>query len=524
MESLATGEDIADSVWDGLESFKLGGKHDAQAISSLLASFAIPLLFAAAAHAFTSHDKAKMRNSSLALECALGSTAGSDYLNAERSQLIQLCLAGMQSDMQELQLQTVKVVKALALHQPEDRPQRCHTLVATPLLPELIQLVASKAITTGEAASSTLLGIVRESSSPGDVVTVLTALREACSSADINTKGLLRYADLITNIAGLSSEGFQAGIATGALSVVLELADRGDDLLVQLNAFELLERIAGCEDGATFLQSKIQHLLELGQGHGPGEESSDPTLRSAAIQLLSKILSNARPGPALDPAIPSFLQAVLLHLRGGEGAQLAALDALTAFAAKRDEVLAAALSQRELAEAWLSLRKPNTDMKAVVLKSLARVLGAPEKESSEPVISPAAVERSNLCRLAWDTFGEINGGPTPMPLLMACLKQPIPEMKHAACELLCCAAHQTGGWGIRALFAHAGVLEYLCSTDVAVGKAEAEWKFCVVEAVMLCPDKAILGAELLGKLEAVLKRGPFPVPQQQRSWVEAENM
>lgn len=48
-------------------------------------------------------------------------------------------------------------------------------------------------------------------------------------------------------------------------------------------------------------------------------------------------------------------------------------------------------------------------------------------------------------------------------------------------------------------------------------KVTKEWKFSVVEAVMGCKDRGVLGQDILESFRNILKQGPFWVPAKTRT-------
>ncbi|KAG5191045.1 hypothetical protein JKP88DRAFT_347480 [Tribonema minus] len=130
---------------------------------------------------------------------------------------------------------------------------------------------------------------------------------------------------------------------------------------------------------------------------------------------------------------------------------------------------------------------------------------------------------------------------SPVGLLMALVRLPVAETRHAAMDVLRCAAHQRGGWALQDMMAYGGLVEFLASgmgtdvdgvgasamaydglvvflasgmdTDVDVGGQEGmEWKFSLVESIMRCPHRAVLGQPTLDLLERILRNGPFGPP------------
>lgn len=49
-----------------------------------------------------------------------------------------------------------------------------------------------------------------------------------------------------------------------------------------------------------------------------------------------------------------------------------------------------------------------------------------------------------------------------------------------------------------------------------------EWKFSVVESIMTCEERAVLGEELVESFRHILKQGPFFVPPKTRDVATAE--
>jgi hypothetical protein len=122
----------------------------------------------------------------------------------------------------------------------------------------------------------------------------------------------------------------------------------------------------------------------------------------------------------------------------------------------------------------------------------------------------AAEEHSELCRQLWDELGNVNNKRSTMDLLMGLLGPPVPEIRHGVYDVLRCTAHQKSGWGLRRMLVNSKLVDYLEDTGTETSKEGMELKFCVVQALMDCDQRAVMGQETLARLEDMLKKGPFP--------------
>lgn len=237
---------------------------------------------------------------------------------------------------------------------------------------------------------------------------------------------------------------------------------------------------------------------------------------------------------SLDPQlVRAVLSTVMQYAESNRDAdRLSALQAICGFAVGSPVALRLILDDPVLVSAWLDLRSMQTEMKAASLHSVARVLrgGKEQKDeaaaaaSAETQVPPAATaapvpgsggeeEEAELRKLLFNRLGEVNtrAANSTMAFLIGHLKAPIQPLRDAVYDIMGAVAVQRTGWGLRALFGHGGFLEMLLNRRTETTKEGREWKYTVVESAMRCPDRAILGQELLDKLTTHLKQGPFYV-------------
>eukprot|EP00952_Eustigmatos_sp_NYUAD-ZCMA_P008130 34039-Eustigmatos_ZCMA.PRE.1 len=65
------------------------------------------------------------------------------------------------------------------------------------------------------------------------------------------------------------------------------------------------------------------------------------------------------------------------------------------------------------------------------------------------------------------------------------------------------------------MFTTAGFKEFLESRSTELDKEGREWKYAVVESALQCPQKEILGEDLLESLNTYLRQGAFFSPPAQ---------
>lgn len=381
----------------------------------------------------------------------------------------------------------------------------------------------------------------------------------------------IRYATLVSRCAALNDVAFTAAQESGALELVISLS-RGDgrDVLLQLAALELLPPLATSDAGAKYIMTSgtLSWLQELAV-------PPIPPLAPAVLKTIADLLATvSEPVPSnasteestrvtVDAeTLKHLLTSITRHLNAGKGKDpaifLGGIAALTTLAKCSDTALETMLADNELCSLWLDMRTGlPTQVKASALHSIARVMGHPPPlpptpslpsfdESSEELPSPVQGERktddelreketqqqeqqlaaqqrrSELCQRLWLRLGGCNGCgggsalEPPTPMLMQIVRQPVTEVQYAAMDILRCAAHHCGGWAIKDLVAYGGFVEFLMhglgEGAEASAREGAEWRYALVESVMRCKDRDILGTPVINVLSSVLRRGPFGLP------------
>ncbi|CAB1118281.1 unnamed protein product [Ectocarpus sp. CCAP 1310/34] len=254
----------------------------------------------------------------------------------------------------------------------------------------------------------------------GEVIAGLTARQAATPK--------LRFADIATRLMSASDSAFAAAVDSGALALVTDLTEDASDVLLQLNALDLLDRVASTAGGARHLVANghlDKLLVAAGGGEGDSPDAPDPLLGASALRTLAKAWKQRSPS-----SLGGFLRACTVHIEGqDEGGKLAGLGAASEVAAASDVALRAMLSQERGSEgvldAWLTLSAHKVggvvfsrnryrqapphdttsalahlddhvfgecavDVKAAALHAVASVLGPPNTSSTASSSTPTA--------------------------------------------------------------------------------------------------------------------------------------
>ncbi|CAN0199962.1 unnamed protein product, partial [Phaeothamnion confervicola] len=259
-----------------------------------------------------------------------------------------------------------------------------------------------------------------------------------------------------------------------------------------------------------------------------GGGSGGDLLQGSALRVLGAIYKRAGALPAsawaeVEPGLArAFLRLVVAHAGSREETtQLAALSAIAAFAGSSVSALAAAVGDDELLDAWLTFDNFKVEVKAAALHSIALAAGGGIEGGDGA--GDGAEDMAGVCSLLLTAplfhpkslqVGPRNGGRPTSEYLLALARRPVPEVRFGAFDVMRCALHQRGGWGLRALFLQtAGYPEFLENRQTEHERPGREWKFSVIEAAVRCPEKAVIGAATLERLETMLRQGPFYVGQ-----------
>lgn len=379
------------------------------------------------------------------------------------------------------------------------------------VLKQVCNAVADKDIEVA-AKASTVLSMF--SSFPGISLypAVLDTLKAKAQSSEIteNSIEFMRYLETIAKICAQKDEHMKYGILTGAIDLILNCL-KSDDPLFLMNVVDLVPTVCQTKLG-------VEHVFQSGTLNTLLALTEDPFVGGNAIRLVGEVSATATnfnieswcwSDARLSKA---FLETVESKLQSSDSLQqIAAMDALAAFASSSDKELQLLLQHRNICHLWLQLgNSAKLPVKSNCYHSLARILGMHTRlfKLPEQVLEENAGVWS-MCEQLFDSVGVECAQQTTMSLLITSLKQPFQELRTSVFHVLRSVAAQNNPWGMRALLSYGGFFEFLMDRTTEPTKETREWKFAVLDAVLASPFVSLLDTSLLKKLQASLRQGPY---------------
>uniref|UniRef100_V5GUA5 26S proteasome non-ATPase regulatory subunit 5 n=1 Tax=Ixodes ricinus TaxID=34613 RepID=V5GUA5_IXORI len=305
-----------------------------------------------------------------------------------------------------------------------------------------------------------------------------------------------RVFEVFVDIAKASPEMLEKLAESGHLDKLLQETNQGD-VLVRLNALELLTELASKSHGLDYLEKKgiLAKLSSvtinvakdpLGSLLGPGllkffgsmGQTSPQRLLVDYPQVLGFIFECVQDGDSAS-------QAVAVETIGVIGSSVQGKRALQSHGDKMKQYLKT-LSQ--------NIQGGRSELRVRSLDALANILHI-EDDSCEDII--------RLTEQWYNAFGE-----APTRLLLGVCKQPFPDLRCSALGVVCEVAHSP--WGQAALASHPGFLEYLLDRSTESDKEGKEAKFAIVAALAQCPSQPRgFSSEDWQRIRTAHKEGPF---------------
>lgn len=319
----------------------------------------------------------------------------------------------------------------------------------------------------------------------------LDLLRGVAVSSDTNR---LRVLGLFVEVACASEEGFERCKAGRQLfAVVAEWST--DDVLVKLNAVELLVRLSETARGFGFLldQGIIDSICTAMQDTGVDGALLAPSLLRAAAQW-------ARHNTHVEHLVDAgLLVGVLGHL-GNSDTQVMALSTLGALL-HTDAGLTAVVARTPIAQILLDgLGSASNEVKQAALSAITQALELQGRCDATAAAASAQRIASSVQDLTMASLVHHVGDQVHQP------DAPVVEAAWAA--LAACAQHQ---WGVQAIAAMGGYCEMLLDRSAMISKTAKEWKYdCVCSVVAgLTESPGLVQSDLATRLRAYKAEGPF---------------
>jgi len=328
----------------------------------------------------------------------------------------------------------------------------------------------------------------------------------------------LRVEELMISIAKLSPEMTERVARAGFLQRVCQEI-LTDDVLVQLNALEILSDFAETKHGLLYLtdQGVLRDMDKL-----LNESSSSPMasyLLPGFIKFFGRVSRN-QPSNFTEN-YPNFTNTILSLIEndnntntepGMKNLAIATIGHIST-SLKGKQKLASIDgflhgSPGKITKAIVNcLKYGRTDEKVVALNTFADILSTPENEQD-------VYTSSELSKAFYICLPKV-GMQNPMDYMFQIIKQPFAEVSEAAYTILQNIGNKT--WGVKLFTEEPGLLEYILDRNVAIKKEAKEMKYNLIKTLQDNPtgmDDNVMPPEMLNKLKRYIREGPFYVEAQ----------
>eukprot|EP01038_Epipyxis_sp_PR26KG_P009031 gene9031-12177_t len=382
------------------------------------------------------------------------------------------------------------------------------------------------------------------------ITTYLRVLFDCSNRYSQDSVTYLRFLSFFCRILSYNNQLFSICQSLGIVRIVFAQC-RGNDILVQFNAIELLLDIAGTEQGMDCLCNEQMIYWLAMVSFGPvltGQFASqitplsqltnvsieyDPLLGDQAVRILSGIFAKASSlrfelTSKLDSRVlDAFLSTIMRLFEDGQEAQkLAGLAALSDFAKISYYSLNLVMSNEELVLAWLSLLNSSKhELASSTLHSIATIIDEPMSDDSDNLIIPSSSttinNQSSSSSLKQKLFHKISsvkrGFPHTLAYLLKCVKQPLPLLRHSALDMLIALVGHM--WGLLILFPNSNnsnnnsdFLDYLTDRVTEHSKEGKDWKFALIVRLSKSEHRAMLSDTVMNKVDLMVKQGAYFMP------------
>lgn len=466
-----------------------------------------------------------------------------------------LLLDGLKHDEVEIRRITVGNLKRAQL---QNFPQEAQE----ELLEALTQSMADKDTTVGLAAIDTILQYCTSTETVNIVVTKVNGLVKKLSEqkGGDSSNTMLRSFHLVASLASKSEENLKVCKQTNTLNPLLQLIG-GNDVLLQLNAINLIPLVAVTDAGFRLLQeSKVIDRLSAMAGLKENTQGA-ALLGDYALRVMSQLCARSlSPGLKNENTLAmttNFLNIVETRMEAcldsRDPTEAATLMLTVGFftGTQPETSIMTILNREELLAKWMDLANVHGQRFFIgglesigkafrggcVVLAEEKYLGADELDRMEAMSTThffanrSEKARQTAAKLGKDiavAYSEAyarkrgKSSTTLIDILFETAALPMDEMRCAAFSVLRCVAGQESEWGLQAIFSHPNGTSFLFNRALEMSKIAKEWRFAVLEAAYQNPKKEVLGEVLVGKLLRFLKQGPFKGPPQEEAQVMLE--
>ncbi|XP_014469017.1 PREDICTED: 26S proteasome non-ATPase regulatory subunit 5 isoform X1 [Dinoponera quadriceps] len=388
----------------------------------------------------------------------------------------------------------VRLLMLREFQRTASHPQRIYQLLEdTNLLISIINRIGDNDLTVAECA----MNIVKKIGGDPNGLHILYKGELLRTFARLLQKDTIsfRVYEVIVDIAKTSRIALEVSAQSGFLNSLISMLD-DEDVLLQLNALEILTQLAIFEEGLSYLEQQ-EVLSKLVQKIAQANENS---LSNLLIPGLMKFFGNvARHWPnELFSKYPVIISALFEVIDGGDQTLLGpALDTLGfvsvsvegkyALQALGDAMIGALKTIGEVVQ-----RMPTT-LRIRGLNNLTLILDVKRPEQDNRILSLTKLWFDSLCD---DSLG----------MIVAICRQPFADIRQAGLEVLAVVGSQV--WGQEYISTYPGLVEFLLDRSVEMFKDCIDVKFEVVKRLSQA-EQHVFDAETMQKFKQFVNEGPY---------------
>ncbi|CAK9812771.1 26S proteasome non-ATPase regulatory subunit 5 [Anthophora quadrimaculata] len=318
-------------------------------------------------------------------------------------------------------------VKKLALHEIKciaSKPEKIHLVLSdVSLLVSIINKIEDDDLGVAQSAMS-IMCIIGKNLNGLQILYTGELLRSFARLLAKNDTISFRVYEVVVDVAKSSKEGLEASVQTGFLSSLISILDN-EDILLQVNALEILTELAITEDGLRYLEQRgvLRHLVQK------IDEADENPWFSLFVPGLMKFFGNVAccwPHEIFSkyPTVVSTLFRVIEHPEN-DTILCIALDTLGHISKKVERF---------------------TGLTTCCLNNLTQILDIQEAEQDDKIMS--------LTKSWFDCLGD-----DPLGMIAKLCEYTFADIRLPALEVLAVLASQT--WGQECISNHPGLIESL---------------------------------------------------------------
>jgi len=310
-----------------------------------------------------------------------------------------------------------------------------------------------------------------------------------------------RVLDLMVRLTQLSEEHLVAVEATGFLQQIVNQVHI-DDILVQLNAIELLIHLAMTHQGMKYLSNQgvirsLESILES-VANNPMAELLVPGI----VKFFGNI-AHLRPKQVLLE-YPSFVSALFSMAESSDDSQKAmAFDTIGYVGISLEGKMSLAEVGNKMTHCIEKLggliNDAPTEIRIRGMNAFASLIKLDKENQSPEYLSITE---------SW--YQLVTGSGRGLNMLVNIARQPFQDLRLGAFELLLIVASQD--WGRKRICRHPGLVEFLLDRGTEGEKLGKESKYRIIAALANSEDIInVIGQDAMAQLKQYVKEGPFYV-------------